>query len=139
MLDLTKKTYFAYALHMYNNPSCTGMAEFNEDLVRFKYIKRLLHRYVRTGDITPRLLINHVIGINNVFRPEAVSRILFFRIHPSAWRALKTTLEFLNLMPDEVPAVNGVPILNTDISRDKVLWRKLHESVEDYGKTRIHS
>lgn len=139
MHDLTKKTYFAYALQMYNNPSCTGMAEFQEDLLRIKYIKRLLHRYVRSGVITPRLLINHIIRTTNVFRPEAVVRMLFFRVHPTAWRALKTTLEFLSLMPEEIPFVNGLPILNTDISRDKLLLRKLQESVEDHGKARTQS
>lgn len=135
MQDLNKKTYFAYALQMYNNPSCTGISEFEEDLMRFKYIKRLLHRYVRTNEISPRLLINHVVGVYNVFRPEAISRLLFYRVHPTAWRALKTTLEFLNLMPEEVPLVNGVPILNSDISRDKHLFRKLQDSVDNHGKT----
>lgn len=139
MQDLNKKTYFAYALQMYNNPSCTGMAEFKEDLTRFKYIKRLLHRYIRTGKISPQLLINHIVGVYNVFRPEAISRILFYRVHPTAWRALKTTLEYLNLMPEEIPTVNGLLILNTDISRDKLLLRKLEESVEGHGKARIHS
>lgn len=135
MHDLTKHTYFAYALQMYSNPSCTGMAEFHEDLIKFKYIKRLLHRYVRTGQVRPQLLINHLVGITNIFRPEAISRILFYRVHPTAWRALKTTLEFLNLMPDIIPSVNGQIILNTDISQDRVLRRLLETTVENYGKT----
>jgi len=136
MVDLTKKTYFAYAMKMYNNPSCTGLAEFHEDLVRFKYTKRLLHRYVRTGEVAPRLLVNHIIGLSNVFRAEAVSRILFYRVHPTAWRALKTVLEYLALMPDEIPSINGANILNTDISQDKVLLRLLRESIEGHAKTR---
>lgn len=136
MHDLTKKTYFAYALQMYNNPSCTGMDEFQEDLHRLKYIKRLLHRYVRTGHISPRLLVNHIVRTTNVFRPEAVVRMLFYRVHPSAWRALKTTLDFLNLMPEEIPPVNGLSILNTDISRDKLLFKQLTTAVDDHVKTR---
>lgn len=136
MVDLTKKTYFTYAMQMYNNPSCTGLSEFHEDLVRFKYTKRLLHRYVRTGDVAPRLLVNHIIGLTNVFHPEAVCRILFYRVHPAAWRALKTVLEYLNLMPDEIPPVNGANILNKDISQDKVLLRLLKESIEGHAKTR---
>jgi len=133
MVDLTKKTYFAYALKMYDNPSCTGIAEFHDDLVKFKYIKRLLHRYVRTGEIRPRLLINHIVGITNIFRPEAVARLLFYRVHPSAWRALKTTLDFLNLMPPMIPSVNGVVILNKDISYDSVLGVLLEETVKNHG------
>lgn len=136
MHDLTKKTYFSYALQMYNNPSCTGIQEFHEDLVRFKYVKRLLHRYVRTGELAPRLLINHIVGISNVFCAEAVSRILFYRVHPSAWRALKTILSFVDLMPEIIPAVNGEIILNKDISEDRVLQRLLKESIEGHAKTR---
>lgn len=136
MVDLTKKTYFAYAMKMYNNPSCTGAAEFNQDLIRFKYVKRLLHRYVRTGEIAPRLLINHIIGLSNIFHPEAISRILFYRVHPTAWRSLKTVLDYLNLMPDVIPPINGEAILNKDISQDKVLLRILRESIDGYAKTR---
>lgn len=136
MVDLNKKTYFAYALQMYNNPSCTGMTEFLEDLVRFKYTKRLLHRYVRTGEIAPRLLVNHIIGLANVFHTEAVSRILFYRVHPSAWRALKTVLDYLNLMPEEILPINGEIILNKDISQDKILLRLLRESIENHAKAR---
>jgi hypothetical protein len=136
MVDLTKKTYFTYAMKMYNNPSCTGLEEFHEDLVRFKYVKRLLHRYVRTGEVVPRLLVNHIIALTNVFRAEAVSRILFYRVHPNAWRALKTVLEYLSLMPNEIPSVDGAAILNTDISQDIVLLRILRESIEGHAKTR---
>lgn len=124
---------------MYNNPSCTGLPEFKEDLVRFKYVKRLLHRYVRTGNIRPRLLINHLIEIHNIFRPESVSRILFYRLHPSAWVALKTTLEFLNMMPDVIPSINGTIILNKDIARDGILRQYLEETVDGYGKAPPHS
>lgn len=132
MQNLTKKNYFAYALKMYDNPSCSGIEEFRQDLLRVKYIKRLVNRYVRSGDVSPRLLLNHVIGVYNVFQAQAVSRLLFLRTDPHAWRALKTVLEYLNLMPEEILPIDGVPILNKDISRDEVLWAKLVNTVEGH-------
>ena len=133
MQNLTKKTYFAYALQMYNNPSCAGLDEFEEDLLRLKYTKRLLHRYVRNKEMPVRLLLNHIIGIYNVFQPHAIARLLFFRIDPAAHSALKTLLEYLNLMPDEVLHVDGITILNSNISRDDRLLKLLKETVDGHG------
>lgn len=136
MQNLTKKNYVAYAMQMYDNPSCSGIAEFQSDLVRIKYIKRLVNRYVRTGEIIPRLLLNHVIGVYNVFQAPAVARLLFFRTERTSWSALKTILEYTHLMPDAILPIDNVIILNTDIPRDEVLWAKLKESVEGHATTR---
>ncbi len=132
MQNLTKKNYFAYALKMYDNPSCSGIEEFRQDLLRVKYIKRLVNRYVRSGDVSPRLLLNHIIGVYNVFQVQSVSRLLFFRTDPHTWRAMKTVLEYLNLMPEEILPIDGCSILNKDISRDEVLWTKLVNTVEGH-------
>lgn len=136
MQNLTKHTFFAYALQQYNNPSCSGVGEFQEDLLRIKYIKRLMHRYARTGRASGRLILNHLTGMNNVFRPEAVARILFFRTSREAWPALKTSLEFLGLMPEVVSAIDGRTILNTDVPLDTVLWGLLQDTVNPHAETR---
>jgi len=112
------------------------MTEFQEDILRVKYIRRLLHRYTRTGDISVRLLLNHIIGIYNVFHPPAIARLLFFRTNPEAWSALKTILEYLNLMPDVIDPVDGCLILNTNIKRDDVLWDIIQNVVEGYAANR---
>lgn len=136
MENLTKKNYLSYAMKVYDNPSCSGLDEFQSDLLRVKYVKRLINRYSRTGEIAPRLLLNHIIGIYNVFEAPAVARLLFFRAERKSWRALKTVLEYVNLMPDTVPPIEGVILLNTDIPRDEVLWAKLIETVEGHATTR---
>lgn len=133
MQNLTKKNYFVYAMQMYDNPSCSGHAEFKSDLVRLKYIKRLINRYVRTGELIPRLLLNHIIGVYNVFQSVSVARLLFYRTDPHSWSALKTVLEYVNLMPKEILPIDGVIIINTNIPRDEVLWSKLKESVEGHA------
>ena len=50
-----------YAIRHYNNPQCEGEKEFEDDLKRFKYIKRLLRKYHDTGILKERLLLNHLI------------------------------------------------------------------------------
>jgi len=136
MQNLTKKNYFAYAMQVYDNPSCSGIEEFQSDLMRIKYIKRLINRYVRTGELIPRLLLNHIIGVYNVFQATAVSRLLFFRADPESWSALKTILSYLNLMPEEILPIEGVMILNKDIPRDEVLWDMLKDTVDNHATTR---
>jgi len=136
MQNLTKKNYFAYAMQVYDNPSCSGLEEFQSDLMRIKYIKRLINRYVRTGELIPRLLLNHIIGVYNVFQATAVSRLLFFRADPESWSALKTILSYLNLMPEEILPIEGVMILNKDIPRDEVLWDMLKDTVDNHATTR---
>jgi len=136
MQNLTKKNYFAYAMQVYDNPSCSGLEEFQSDLMRIKYIKRLINRYVRTGELIPRLLLNHIIGVYNVFQATAVSRLLFFRADPESWSALKTILSYLNLMPEEILPIEGVMILNKDIPRDEVLWDMLKDTVDNHATAR---
>jgi hypothetical protein len=45
---------------------------------------------------------------------------------------MKTVLEYLNLMPEEILPIDGCSILNKDISRDEVLWTKLVNTVEGH-------
>ena len=89
-----------YAIQHYHNPSCEGMSEFNDDMKRFKYVKRLFRKYEETGILKERLLLNHIIVLNNLFGAEASSTLLFFKTEQEHWSALKGFLEFLNIMPE---------------------------------------
>ena len=97
---LTKDNITMYAIKHYHNPSCEGMSEFNDDMKRFKYIKRLFRKYKETGILKERLLLNHIIVLNNLFGAEASSTLLFFKTEQEHWPALKGFLEFLNIMPE---------------------------------------
>jgi hypothetical protein len=90
------------------------MSEFEGDLKRTKYLKRLFRRYKATKNIKERLILNHIILLNNVFGPEATSRILFFRIDEKDYDSLKTFLLFLNILPKVVKGIRGVDI-DTDL------------------------
>lgn len=90
-----------YAIRHYNNPQCEGEKEFEDDLKRFKYIKRLLRKYHDTGILKERLLLNHLIVLNNVFSMEAATTLLLYKIQPTHWPALKSFLIYLNNISDD--------------------------------------
>tara|TARA_B100000085_G_scaffold149787_1_gene136187 strand:+ start:761 stop:1123 length:363 start_codon:yes stop_codon:yes gene_type:complete len=93
---ITPQNVVMYAIKNYDNPQCEGEKEFEDDLKRFKYIKRLLRRYYDTGVLKERLLLNHLIVLNNVFSMEAATTLLLYKIQPTYWPALKSFLIFLN-------------------------------------------
>ena len=90
-----------YAIRHYNNPHCEGEKEFEDDLKRFKYIKRLLRKYHDTNILKERLLLNHLIVLNNVFGAEASTTLLLYKIQKEYWSTLKSFLIFLNTITEE--------------------------------------
>ena len=85
---------------------------------RFKYIKRLFRKYEESGILKERLLLNHIIVLNNLFGAEASSTLLFFKTEREHWPALKGFLEFLNIMPEHDLV---------DIISDETVQQKLME------------
>ena len=118
--DLNEKNFLLYAMKEYNNPQCTDVEEFNDDLKKIKYIKRLLNQYVSEGVLKERLLLNHIIVFYNVFPPAAATRILFFKIEEKFWPMLKPFLFYLKLMPeDRIESVMGKEIKTNEILMDQ--------------------
>lgn len=98
-INLTEENFLLYAVKHYKNPSCGSMKEFRDDLKRFKYIKRLLRKYEKSGNISDRLILNHLILLHNVFGDDVVP-LLFFKIEQQHWNALKTFLVYLDYLED---------------------------------------
>lgn len=115
--DLNDDTFLMYAMKTYDTPYYIK-SEFEEDLKRIKYIKKLFRRYKVKKLLKERLIINHLIMLYNVFGPEATTRILFFKINPKDYDILKTFLIYLNYMPENVRGINGQDIHSSDISID---------------------
>lgn len=97
--ELTHRNFKMYAMQHYNNPECTDVEEFKEDVSRFKYIKRLLSRYEAHGDLQERLILNHLIVIYNVFGIQAANKMLWFKVEENHWTYIKPFLVFLNYLP----------------------------------------
>jgi len=106
-----------YAVKAYSSPQCI-MSEFEGDLKRTKYIKRLFRRYKLSGGLKERLILNHIILLNNVFGAEATVRILFYRVDRKDYDVLKTFLLYLNLMPEIIRGIRGLDIRSSDIQVD---------------------
>jgi len=125
--DLTDKNIDMYMMKYYDNPQCVDLEEYNDDIKRIKYIKRLFNRYEKTGDLKERLILNHIIVLYNVYEIEVATRILFFRIDSSLWSVMKTFLVFLGCMPERVDGIRGVNILNSNISINVDIANHLRE------------
>ena len=115
--DLNDDNFTMYAVKAYNSPHCI-MSEFEGDLKRTKYLKRLFRRYKVTKTLKERLILNHLILLYNVFGAEPATRILFFRIDEIDYDILKTFLIYLNYLPERVKGINGKDIISSDILID---------------------
>jgi hypothetical protein len=96
--ELNEKNYVLFAIRHYDNPSAVTREDFYDDLKRFKYVKRLLKRYQRGGELKTHLVINHLIVLYNVFG-EAATPLIFFKLEESLWSTTKSFLMFLNKLP----------------------------------------
>lgn len=117
-MKLNRNNLILFAAKSYYNPSCIDGDEFFEDLNRFKYVKRLLNKYSHGGELSERLILNHLIVLCNVFGNEATVEILADKIDLDKWGALKPFLIFLKVIKyDEI----------TGIEMDKYVIEKLRE------------
>lgn len=96
--DLNDGNFLIYAAKAYDKPHILT-SEFEDDLKRIKYVKRLLRKYRQTGEFKERLVLNHVIILSNVFGVQSTVNMLFFKVDQEDYPLLKTILIFLNYMP----------------------------------------
>lgn len=103
-LLLTDVNFFQVAAALYRNPQCTTDEEFLDDLARLKYLKKLLTRYEETGELKERLILNHIVVLNNVFGPDHLPRMLYLKMEKQ-FTYVKPFLEALSIMPDYIENV----------------------------------
>jgi hypothetical protein len=110
--ELNEDNFLLFAIKNYENPQAVTKEDFEKDLNHFKYIKRLLKRYKRDGELKTHLLLNHFIILYNIFG-EAATPMLFFKIEKDLWSSLKSFIIFLNRLP-EYPK-SGIHDIQVDI------------------------
>ena len=116
--QITKQNWLLYAMHNYDNPTLEKQQEFDDDIKRFKYLKRLFRKYESTGEIKIRLILNHIILLNNVFGAEACMTLLLFKIDKAYWPILKSVCGYLGyLYSHELK----------DVKEDKTITQMLKE------------
>jgi len=125
--DLTEDNYILYAMKYYDNPQCLSEKDFYSDMNSIKYIKRLFNRYLSTGELKERLLLNHLITFYNMFPIDVGNRILFLKMPENVHSILKTFLIHLDYMTNVIDKVNGKYIISSDIMLDMNVVKKLRE------------
>ena len=97
--ELNEDNFQLFAIKYYENPQAVTKEDFDKDLNHFKYIKRLLKRYKRDGELKTHLLLNHFIILYNIFG-EAATPMLFYKIEEHLWPVMKTFVMFLGKLPE---------------------------------------
>lgn len=116
---LTEANFLLYCAKHYDNPHCLSMEEFQEDINRFKYIKRLFNKYKDTDELRERLILNHIVILYNIFGSHA-TRMLFLKLKDYEPQ-LKPFLILLNRLPEKIYGigVEGRTINTLDIKLDQ--------------------
>ena len=107
--ELNENNYMHFAIKFYDNPHALTKEEFEDDLKRIKYVKRLLKRYKNTGVLKTHLILNHLTVLFNVFGEAAVP-LLFYNLEEDLWPAIKSFLMFLRRIPEYPKShIHGIP------------------------------
>ena len=123
---LTEENFLVYAAKHYNNPHSIDEDEFLEDLNRFKYIKRLFNKFINTGEMKERLIMNHLVILYNVFGVSPTTRMLFLKLKGYE-SYLKPFLVKLSTLPSEVKGIGSVD--NVIYTSDIIMNPKVIEIV----------
>ena len=97
--ELNESNYLLFAIKFYDNPQAVTKDDFEEDLRRIRYVKRLLKKYKKEGVLRTYLILNHLTVLFNVFN-DATVPLLFFNLERDLWPSLKSFLIFLNRIPE---------------------------------------
>ena len=120
---LNESNFLVFAMHHYDNPQCHSLQEFEEDLKKFLYLKKLISRYKNNGELRERLILNHIIVLYNIFGDNA-TQMLFYKIDESCWDTLVTFLVYLDRMPETIPELN---LVLSDVVLDETIISTLRK------------
>lgn len=123
--ELNESNYMLFAIKFYDNPQAVTQEDFESDLKRIRYIKRLLKKYIITGELKTHLILNHLIVLFNVFN-DATVPLLFYNLESELWASIKSFLLFLNRIP-EYPKTSIHEIVHDEkcLSQlEEIKWKK---------------
>lgn len=126
MENINNENFLFYTMKAYTSKNYI-ISEFEDELKRIKYIKRLIKKYKTNGDLRDRLIINHIIVLANVFGVESAVKMLFFKVDSVDYDVLKTFLMFLNYLPESklIPGIDNktvdLSLISVDLNVGKIL------------------
>ena len=110
---LDEKNHLLFAIKYYENPQSVTVDDFMEDMKKFKYLKRLLKRYLKSGVLRSNLILIHLIVLYNVFG-EGTLPLLMYKLEPEYYPAVKTFLIYLSRYPE----TNGGVLEDVDLDEE---------------------
>jgi hypothetical protein len=115
MIDelLNDKNFILYCARHYQLDRHYTTEEFLEDINRIKYIKKLITRFIENDELRERLILNHIIVLNNVFGPVITCKILYLKLK-SQWKYVKPFLITLNILQEKIYNVGDETIILID-------------------------
>ena len=111
---LNADTFILYCSRYYDGGFLATTDDFNHDLGRIKYIKKLITRFKKKNELQERLILNHIIVLNNLFGAIPTARILYFKLR-NDFDVIKPFLVLLSIMPDKFENVNHVGTIDSDM------------------------
>jgi len=123
MIKLTEENFLLHAMNHYDKASVVSIEEFENDLSRFKYLKKLFNRYYINKDLNDRLILNHIIILYNVFGDMATNMLLY-KIPKHQWPSLLAFIVYLNRLPEYILEYN---LQSSDITLDESVVKRLRE------------
>jgi hypothetical protein len=126
---LNEENFSLFAAKAYENYNCESSEEFDEDLSKFKYLKKLFYIYENKNELRERLILNHLIILYNVFEARSCTKMLVMKMK-EYHRFLFPFLLFLGYLPgDKITGIyNADFILNvSDVQMDPKIIKKLRE------------
>lgn len=127
-MKLDEESFVLYAAKYYDTNLNVSVEDFNEDIKRFQYIKRLFKKYEETGELRTRLVMNHIIVLYNCFG-LATTNMLFMKLK-GFHHYLKPFIVMLNYMP-KVITYDDVVLYESDIAMDSKIIRELRNITND--------
>ncbi len=97
----TPENLLLFAAKHYYKPRFADSSEFEDDLARLKYIKRLANRYIESGELCDRLILNHLIVVFNVFGIYPTLEMLGVKLSNRHWPVIKPFIIKLQAVPPE--------------------------------------
>jgi hypothetical protein len=73
---------------------------FNEDISRMYMLKKLFNRYVSSGELNEKLVLNHIIILFNMFGVNTIE-FLYFVLMENQYPILNSFLIYLDRLPEE--------------------------------------
>lgn len=125
---ISNENFLLFCAQHYENADCHTEEEFFEDINRVRYIKKLITRYKRTGELKERLILNHIIILQNVFGAINTCKILYL-MNETEFDYIKPFLIYLDYLPDRLYGINkrDSVIYTDDIPMNKEIVEALRK------------